>query len=245
MSNYRLREKQTQHPKELHIVIVIPALNEENGIGLVLDRVNKAMEPYSHRVLVVDGNSSDGTIRIAKDRGALVIFQSNKGYGEALRTGFTYACESLKADIVVMLDADGTYDPHDIPALLRCILENRSDMVVGNRLQQLTDGTMPFINVVGNRILSLTARIVLQLDVSDTQCGLRALHASLIRRVRIESDGMSFAIEMLARAKQAGARISEVPISYWPRYGNSKLNRFRDGFDILRTILRHATQGEA
>jgi glycosyltransferase involved in cell wall biosynthesis len=222
------------------VIVVVPTLNEETGVGFVLDSLERALHSYNYNALIVDGHSSDGTVKIAEDKGAFVIFQSSKGYGDALRTGFVYACDIFKADIVVMLDGDGTYDPYDIPSLLQVVLENKADMAIGNRFDRMDGDAMPFVNIVGNRLLSLVGRILLQLDVSDTQCGLRAIRSYLVRKIKTEADGMPFAIEMLAQAKKEGARISELPVSYHPRRGVSKLNRFGDGFDILRRIFAEA-----
>lgn len=221
------------------VVVVVPTLNEENGIGQVLDRINKVLEAYEHHVVIVDGHSSDSTVKIAKEKGASIIFQPNKGYGDALRAGFKHAC-NLGAHVIVMVDGDGTYDPHDFPAVINPILSNESDVVIGSRFELMDDGSMPFINIVGNRILSLTAKLMLGVDVSDTQCGLRAMHVDLVRGTNIEADGMPFATEMLVKFKKSGARISEVPVFYHVRKGNTKMKRFRDGFAILRIILANA-----
>jgi len=226
--------------KERKIAVIIPTLNEEGGIGLVLDHVRKAMQHYNHHILVVDGHSTDDTLNIAKKKGASTLFQPGMGYGDALRAGFNHACQCMGADIIVMADADGTYDPYDVPALVNPILTNESDVVIGNRFDRMDGGAMPFINRVGNRVLSLIARILLGIHVSDTQCGLRSMRADLVRKVNIESDGMPFATEMLAKFKKAGARISESPVSYHARHGESKMRPFVDGFAILRRILAEA-----
>lgn len=234
-SNQRLEEPPCNIEKK--VAVIIPTLNEEKGIGLVLDHVKRAMQHYNHDVLVVDGHSTDDTLRIAKEKGALILFQPGIGYGNALRAGFRHACLSMDADIIVMADADGTYDPYDVPALVNPILTDEADVVIGNRFDRLDGGAMPFINRVGNRTLSLIAKILLRIDVSDMQCGLRSMRADLVRHVTFESDGMPFATEMLAVFKEKGARISEVPISYRARHGNSKMRRYRDGLAILRTII--------
>lgn len=223
---------------EPRVVIVLPTLNEEEGIGLVLDGIEKVMQQYDHVVLVVDGHSTDKTVELAKDRGASVIYQRGNGYGDALMAGFEYASNDLKADVVVVMDADGTYDPHDVPALLKPVLEDRADLVIGNRFQGMKRGAMTFVNRMGNKMLSSIARRTLRLEIADTQCGLRALRASLLRHLRLRAEGMSFAIEMLAEAKEAKARFLEVPIIYCPRIGNTKLSPIRDGIRIFGTILR-------
>jgi glycosyltransferase involved in cell wall biosynthesis len=221
------------------VIVVVPTLNEESGIGPVLDRMGTVLEPYDHHVLVVDGHSSDSTVKIAQNKGAFTIFQPSNGYGDALKAGFAYAC-NLGARVIVMVDGDGTYAPSDIPAVIDPILANESDVVVGNRFGQMDTGAMPLINIIGNRILSLVAKMLLEVDVSDTQCGLRSMRADLLRRVRIESEGMPFAVEMLAKFKKAGAKITEVPVSYHARHGESKMRIFKDGFAILRKILAEA-----
>lgn len=225
------------HNGDRKIVVVIPTLNEEEGIGFVLDRIRKALRHYDYDVLVVDGHSSDDTSRIAKDRGAEIVLQAGKGYGDALNSGFSYACRYMGAEVVVMADGDGTYDPFDVPAVVDPILKDESDVVIGNRFGRMDCGAMPFINVIGNRILSLVVRILLDIDTSDSQCGLRAMRGELVRKTRIKSEGMPFATEMLAKFKKAGARFSQVPVSYHARKGDSKLRRFEDGFDILRVIF--------
>jgi dolichol-phosphate mannosyltransferase len=220
------------------IVVVIPTLNEEKGIGLVIDGINKAMHQYNPTVLIVDGYSKDKTVEIAKEKGASIIYQRADGYGDALMTGFKYANNHINADIIVMMDADGTYDPDDIPELLAPLLKDQADLVIGNRFRGMKRGAMTFTNRIGNKILSWIARRSLRIKVTDTQCGLRAFRASLIKNLHIKTEGMSFATEMLTEAKHAGARILEVPIAYHPRIGNTKLNPIKDGMRILGTILR-------
>jgi len=220
------------------VAITIPTLNEEQGIGFVLDGIKKVMNQYDCSVLVVDGYSTDRTVKIAKEKGATVIYQGESGYGEALITGLVYADKEMKSDIIVMMDADGTYDPYDIPTLLSPILENRADMVVGDRFPGMEREAMTFTNRVGNKILSWFARRALRIKINDTQCGLRALPTTLANSLDLKASGMPFAVEMLAEAKQAGARILEVPVAYRPRIGETKLNSIKDGLRILGTILR-------
>ncbi|MDH5689841.1 MAG: glycosyltransferase [Candidatus Bathyarchaeota archaeon] len=234
----KLETGNAKNNSDLRIVFVVPTLNEEAGVGLVLDGISKVMQQNNYTVLVVDGHSEDKTVQIAKERGASIVFQRERGYGDALMTGFECACNSLKADILVMMDADGTYDPKDVPNLLNPILENRADLVVGNRFLGIKRGSMTFVNRVGNRMLSWIARRTLNIGITDTQCGLRALRADLMKHINFKAEGMSLATEMLAEAKQAKARIVEVPIAYHPRIGDTKLNPIKDGSRILGTILR-------
>ncbi len=220
------------------IVFVVPTLNEEAGVPIVLDSISKVMHRSNYLVLVVDGNSEDKTVQRAKDRGALIIFQRERGYGDALMTGFSCACDKLRADIIVMMDADGTYDPKDVPKMLTPILEKRADLVIGNRFLRMKPGSMTFINRIGNKILSWIARKTLSIKINDTQCGLRAFRADLIKRISLSTNGMPFATEMLAEAREANARVLELPVDYSPRIGNAKLDPIKDGMRILGTILR-------
>jgi glycosyltransferase involved in cell wall biosynthesis len=220
------------------IAVVIPTLNECEAVGKVLDGVKHAMDGYEHRVLIVDGHSTDGTDKIAKEMGAAVIYQRGRGYGNALKTGFLYARKRLDAQVIVMMDADMTYDPKHIPALVAPILKDEADLVVGNRFAGMQKGAMPFVNMVGNRVLSLVAKLAVGLNVYDTQSGMRAFKSGLLDRMKLVAVGMPLAMEMLAEARSADARIREVPISYRSRVGETKLHPVKDGGKILGTTVR-------
>jgi glycosyltransferase involved in cell wall biosynthesis len=220
------------------IAIVIPTLNEHKAVGKVLTIVKKAMKAYEYRMLVVDGHSVDGTDKIARDIGATVIYQRGKGYGDALKTGFFHAKKRLNAKIIVMLDADLTYDPKDIPKLIAPILEDEADLVVGNRFAGMHKGAMPFVNRIGNRVLSLVAKLALRLNVYDTQSGIRAFKSELLDGMNLVAVGMPLAMEMLAEALSVNARICEVPVSYMSRVGETKLNPIKDGGRIFGITVR-------
>jgi dolichol-phosphate mannosyltransferase len=207
-------------------------------VGKVVGGVKKVMADYDCIVLIIDGHSTDGTDQIAREKGATVIYQRGKGYGNALKTGFLYARKQLKAKVLVMLDADATYPPEHIPALVTPILNDAADMVVGDRFAGMQKGAMPFINRFGNKMLSLVAKLALGLNVYDTQSGMRAFKSTLLDRMKLEAVGMPLAMEMLAEAHDADARIHEVPISYMPRVGETKLHPIKDGGRILGTTVR-------
>jgi dolichol-phosphate mannosyltransferase len=220
------------------VAVVIPTLNEAEGIGKVLDELYEDLTDIDFEVIVVDGYSDDGTDEIAKSKGARVIYQKGRGYGDALRTGFIYVRENLDADVIVMLDADCTYDPKDVPRLVEPIERGLADMVVGDRFPRMERGAMTLINRIGNRLLSWFARRTLKIKIHDTQCGIRAFSGELVDLMNLSCGGMPFATEMLVEAKLAGARILEVPVAYRPRIGRPKLNPIRDGLLILGTIIR-------
>ena len=207
-------------------------------MGKVLGGVKDAMDGYEYQMLVVDGHSIDGTDKIARNMGAHVIYQRGKGYGNALKTGFLHARKQLNAKVIVMMDADLTYDPKHIPKLITPILENEADFVVGNRFAGIQKGAMPLVNLIGNRMLSLVAKFALGLNVFDTQSGMRAFKSELLENMNLVAVGMPFAMEMLAEALSINARICEVPISYRPRVGETKLNPIKDGGKILGTTVR-------
>jgi glycosyltransferase involved in cell wall biosynthesis len=220
------------------IAVVIPTLNECEAVGKVLGGVKSVMDGYEYRMLVVDGHSVDGTDEIARDMGADVIYQRGRGYGDALKTGFFYARRRLDAKVIVMMDADLTYDPKHIPELVAPILKDEADIVVGNRFAGMQKGAMPLVNRVGNRVLSLVAKLALGLNVYDTQSGMRAFTSELLEKMNLVAVGMPLAMEILAEARSVDARICEVPISYRPRVGETKLNPIKDGGRILGITVR-------
>ena len=225
------------------VVIVIPTLNEEAGIGWVLDRVHETMKKLgkTYHIVVVDGGSRDKTVEIARSKGAEVIFQEGKGYGDAYIQGFNYAIRRYKPKIIVMLDADGTYDPAEIPRLIKPIEENQAEMVIGNRFAGLQPGAMTTLNKIGNKMLSRLARIMIGVNVRDTQSGYRAMTRELVETIPLTHKGMPFATELIVEAYSHGFRLNEVPITYRPRLGGqTKLNPLRDGYRILKTIIRFA-----
>ena len=225
------------------IVVVIPALNEEAGIGWVLDRLHETLKKLSktYHIVVVDGGSQDKTVEIARSKEAEVIFQEGKGYGDAYIQGFSYAIKKYKPKIIVMLDADGTYDPAEIPHLIKPIEQDQADMVVGNRFKRLQQGAMATINKVGNELLSWLARLMIGINIQDTQSGYRAMTRELLETIPLTHKGMPFATELIVEAYAYGYRIKEQPITYRPRLGGQpKLNPLRDGYRILKTIVKFA-----
>jgi len=227
------------------IVVVIPTLNEEKGIGWVLDRVHETLQKLDkpYHIIVVDGGSEDKTVEIARSRNAEVVLQEGRGYGDAYIRGFNYAVKKYKPEIIVMLDADGTYDPTEMPKLIKPIEQNQADMVIGNRFTGLQPEAMTTLNKIGNKMLSWLARLMIGVNVRDTQSGYRAMSRDLLETIPLTHKGMPFATELIVEAYAHGYCIMEEPITYRPRLGGQpKLNPLRDGYRILKTIIRFAVR---
>jgi len=254
---FKISSTSLQEPIELKkpvkVAIIIPTLNEERGIGEVIDEIHGALDdskvpvsdmnntvivPIKPGIVVVDGGSTDETINVVKNRREMLVRQRGRGYGHALVTGFRYAIDAFDPDVLVMMDADGTYDAADIPRLVMPILSDELDLVLGCRFDRMQPGAMTLANRIGNRILSWLAKRFLGVSVCDTQCGLRALTPDLVEAFNGHANGMSFATEMLADAEEASARIAEISIIYRPRIGRTKLSPLRDGARIACIILR-------
>jgi glycosyltransferase involved in cell wall biosynthesis len=219
------------------VSVVLPCLNEVDSVGLCVAEARNALREagIEHEVVVVDNGSVDGSAEAARAAGARVVDEERPGYGSALLAGFAAARE----DVVVMADADFTYDFRRLPDLVRPVLHDEADLVVGGRLDQATRRTMPLLHrYVGTPVLTyFVARACGRRLVSDSQSGFRAFRRDLLDRLRLQSTGMELASEMLIRAAQAGLRVQEVPTGYRERIGASKLSTFSDGLRHLQLIV--------
>ena len=221
------------------IAIVVPTLNEEQGIAPTINSIKEALgSKFRFKIVIVDGLSTDRTVEIAKSMGAKVIKQRRRGYGDALQAGFYYVDTKLKASVIVMMDADGTYDPKDIVNMVDVINSGEADFVIGNRFAKMDKKAMTKTNIVGNKILSAIARRMLDIKIADTQCGIRTFRSDLASIFYNTSVGMPFATEMLALSNQFHIKIKQVPVSYHERIGKPKLNPLQDGSRILSTTIR-------
>ena len=222
------------------MAVVVPTLNERGGVTDLIPQIKRVLNEYTTEIVVVDGNSSDGTANLAKDLGAHVIKQDGSGYGDALQLGFKFAHSALKADITVMIDGDMTYDPKDIANMIDIVASGKVDLVVGNRFADMEDGAMSLTSKWGNRLLSWFAKHAIGIRLTDSQCGLRVFRTQFTPTITRASAGMAYATEMIAEITQVGGRLMELPISYSRRVGKSKLRPVRDGLQILSTMLRLA-----
>jgi len=214
------------------VSIIIPTMNEERSIGLVLDEVRTAMGSREHEVLVVDTSSKDKTRQIAASKGAIVIDEPRRGYGRAYKTGF----EKATGDVIATLDADLTYPASDIPALVDMLDAKVLDFITTNRFARMEQGAMSAKHRLGNWVLSTTMRILFRAKLKDSQSGMWVFRKSILPRIVLESDGMAMSEELKAEAFKK-VRAAEMPITYRPRVGEVKLSSWKDGLGNLRFLF--------
>lgn len=217
------------------VSIILPAINEAEGIGCTLDALPLAKLSemgYATEVLVVDGNSKDNTVDIASSKGAQIVMEPRKGYGRAYKTGFQYA----RGDYFVTMDADGSYPADAIPLLLTRLVDGNLDLITTCRLDSPDPGAMSASHRVGNEILNLFCRVLFRLKFRDSQSGMWIFRRTLLGRVGVEADGMAFSQEFKIRSFQT-ASCQEIPIHYKARIGSQKLSAVSDGLANLKNLV--------
>jgi len=215
------------------VSVIIPTMNEEQSIGLVIDEVSAALVSREHEILVVDTNSKDRTREIAAGKGAVVIDEPRRGYGRAYKTGF----EKATGDVITTLDADMTYPASEIPKLLEMIESEGLDFITTNRFARMEKGAMGAKHRLGNWLLSATARILFRVKVKDSQSGMWVFRRSILSRLDLVSDGMALSEEIKIEAFRK-AKAAEVPITYRVRVGEVKLNTWSDGLGNLKYLFK-------
>jgi glycosyltransferase involved in cell wall biosynthesis len=220
--------------RAMRVSVVIPCLNEAETIAECVQEARAALDANDlpGEVIVVDNGSTDGSGRLAREAGALVVDEPRRGYGSAYLAGLAVA----QGDYIVMVDADLTYDFGDIPKFVR-ELEDGAQVVIGNRMQDIKPGAMPLLSRLGNPLLSGFLNVLHHTNVHDAHCGMRALRLDVVPVLNLRTVGMEFASEMVIRATREHLDVREVPIALHPRVGTSKLSPFRDGWRHLRLIL--------
>ena len=224
------------------VVFLFPALNEEEGISHTIEGIPLAelkKEGYECEVVVIDGQSKDRTVELARKAGATVIIAPRKGYGFQ----YIYGLARIKGDFVITGDADGTYPFKEARPMLRTLIDGNYDFLTTNRFAKLHTGSMSFMHGVGNRILTLTGNILFGLRLKDNQSGMWCFRLDKIRDLGVANEDMAFSEEIKIRAFKR-LRSLEVPISYSPRIGTSKLNyghAFRNFFFLFK--LRFSLRG--
>jgi glycosyltransferase involved in cell wall biosynthesis len=240
-TSYEQRTRQAeQHDPALAIAVsvVIPCLNEADNIEECVRQARHALDAggLTGEVIVADNNSDDGSAELAQDAGAYVVHEPERGYGSAYMAGFAAA----SGRYIVMADADLTYDFNEIPRFV-AELEDGADVVIGNRMDNIQPGAMPWHHrYIGNPLLSGFLNLLFRTGVDDAHCGMRALRRDVLPTLDLRTTGMEFASEMVIRAAKTNLDVRQFPIEYHPRGGESKLSSFRDGWRHLRFLLVHS-----
>ena len=202
----------------MRVSVVIPTHNEVQGIVRVL----ADLPPHLiTEAIVVDSNSTDGTPDVAREMGAHVIEEPRRGYGRACLTGLANA---KNPDVVVFLDGDYSDRPAELPIILAPIIEGRADITLGSRFgEKRKSRALPWHQSFGNRLAAALIRLLYGVKVSDLG-PFRAGRADVLRALALEEITYGWAVEMIVKGAIAGFRVVEVPVSYYPRIGKSKIS---------------------
>jgi glycosyltransferase involved in cell wall biosynthesis len=222
----------------VRVSVVIPCLNEADNIVRCVTLAREVLDEneLSGEIIVVDNGSEDGSAELAERAGATVVREPRRGYGRAYLSGF----EVARGDYILMIDADLTYDFREIPRFVK-ELDDGAELVMGNRMQSIEPGAMPWLNrYVGNPMMSGTINLLFKTRVRDPQCGMRAFRRDALPRLDLHSWGFEFASEMVFRAARLRLDVRQFPITLHPRGGGApKLSPMRDGWRNLRLMLLH------
>jgi dolichol-phosphate hexosyltransferase len=218
------------------VTVVIPTRDEEGLIGEIIETAR----PHADEILVVDGHSRDRTREIAAKHGATVVLDHRKGKGEALRLSITAA----KGDILVFIDADGSHDARDIPALVDPIKAGNADMVIASRGRGGSDelhGTIEqFIRYVGSQLIMLAINYRWNVRLTDSQNGFRAIRRDVAGQLGLQSNLTTIEQEMLMKALKQGFRVSEIAShEYERKWGTSKVVVWKLWFAYIWSFVRN------
>ncbi len=217
--------------KGLRITVIIPCLNEEQGI----EKVMRRMPEFVDEVIVVDNNSTDRTADVAESLGARVIREHVRGYGRAYKKGFSVAT----GDVIITLDGDHSYPPDAISYLLEAFQHLEADFLNASRFPVRDRQAMSFKHKFGNFVLSVAMSLLYFRWVRDSQSGMWVFRRSILEGMKLTSDGMAFSEEIKIEAlKSARVRFVEISIQYSSRLGEIKLNPWRDGFYNLWFLVK-------
>lgn len=221
--------------------IVIPCLNEEKTLPVVLQKAFSSFKrlKLNGEVVVSDNGSTDDSVKVAERMGARVVHCSQKGYGNALITGF----QAAKGKYMIMGDADDSYNFEEIDGYVARLREG-NDLVMGTRLKgHIQKGAMPFLHrYLGTPVLTFLLNLFFGTKISDCNCGMRGITRTAFEKLQLESGGMEFASEMIVKAGMLRMKICEIPITLYKDKRGRKphLNTWRDGWRHLKFMLLYA-----
>ncbi len=224
----------------IELSVVIPCLNEEKSIEICIKKIQDVFKKNNivGEIIVVDNGSTDSSVEVIKKYpDVILLFEEQKGYGAALRKGI----ENANGKYIIMGDADNTYDFYEIPKFLEKLQEGY-DLVMGSRFKgKILKGAMSWSHrYIGNPILSGMLKLFFGGNVSDAHCGLRGFSKEAYQKMNLRTTGMEFASEMVIHALKKKLKITEIPITYYPRIGESKLSSFRDAWRHIRFMLLYS-----
>jgi len=230
-----LHDPCTDEPMET-VAVVIPTLNEERSISAVIEDVpvnDLRKNGFKTAVYVIDGRSVDHTRDIAVQKGAQIISEQRRGKGAALQTAF----RAVDADYVIVVDGDNTYPISAATEMLRLL--QTYDIVIGSRLKgTIEPGAMTRLNILGNNLLTLLARALFSVNITDVCTGLWGFRGDAISRLELEAEGFEIEADMYSECARKGLSIAEIPINYRARADHAKLAALRDGLRIGAFLWR-------
>ena len=218
----------------MKIAVLIPCYNEELTIGKVVNDFKRELPDAD--IYVYDNNSTDNTVKVAKKAGAIICYEYRQGKGNVIKTMF----KEIEADFYLMVDGDDTYSAKHAKEMCKYVLECKADMVIGDRLSgnYFKENKRLFHNF-GNKLVRRLINLLFKSKINDIMTGYRAFSYNFVKTFPILSKGFEIETEMTIHALDKNALIKEIPIEYKdrPRGSISKLNTFKDGYRVLKTIL--------
>ncbi|MDD5473854.1 MAG: glycosyltransferase family 2 protein [Candidatus Methanoperedens sp.] len=218
------------------VSIIIPCKDEEKTIGIVIGKaVSTLKQEGLEGEIIVSDNSTDNSGEIAQKLGAKIVTAKKNGYGNAYLEGIRHS----RGTYFILADADDTYDLREMPKFLKPLLAGEADFVMGSRFKgEIKKNSMPWLHrYIGNPLLTRILNMLFKTNISDSHCGMRAITREAYERLDLKSEGMEFASEMVIEAARKKLRITEAPITYYPRLTPSKLHSWGDGWRHLRFMM--------
>ncbi|MHB1471226.1 MAG: glycosyltransferase family 2 protein [Thermoplasmataceae archaeon] len=217
------------YPFTFKLSAVIPTINEEKTIGGIIDELRNS---GVSEIIIVDTNSTDRTRDIAREKGARIIEQPERGYGRAYKTGLN----EVTGDIIICMDGDGTYPTNMVRPFVEILVYDQVDFISGDRMKFRTDKNYTTLHYVGNSILNKVAGLLFKVSMSDSQSGMWVFRSDLYRMMGKLSNKMSFSEDIKIEAIRLGTFI-EIPIRYGVRITKPKLKTWQDGFSNLFNLF--------
>ena len=235
--------KDLSQTEKFEISILIPTLNEQTSITKILEEISLVIsnEKLNACIVISDNGSSDTTIDKINSFDVFLNEEKTKGYGSNLRSGLS----KIKSKYVIFFDADGSYNPEEIPRYLKTIKDYDLEMVSGNRLKKMQSGAMPLLNrFFGTPVLSFLIRFFYKLPIRDCNSGMKIIKTEKLDKLDLKCDGMEFASELVIKAGLQKLKFKEINIFFRKDYRNSPphLNRWVDGWRHLKFILTNINE---